>query len=435
MYRVILSILVPTFPLLAEISLTTERLEFGSGFAFETIPAPAINDLGGKARWSVIGGQADRNGGALKCLYDGKVPSGDDQPRENFFFSAGSNGGLIHVDFGETVELERITTFSRHFKNRGPQVYTLYGTKSDQKPDARAELTGKGWKKIAEVDTRRPGQPMGGRHGANLTGDFGQIRQLVFEIKPTERKTPFGLTFLSEIDLVQRDGPKLKWVPTGPKPKVIRFATRSGDFTFIVDATEAPQYAGWVEKELKPTVLEWYPKVVSLLPSKDYQAPSRVLMTFRNDVRPGIPAYANGSRVVLNAPWFKNQLKREAKGCVIHELVHVVQNYWSATKHNPNPSRTPTWVTEGIADYIRWFLFEPESKGAHYPPERIKKMKHDASYRISANFLDWVSRNHNKDIVPLINDAARHGRYDDSLWKKHTGKSVEELAEGWKSQS
>jgi hypothetical protein len=142
-----------------------------------------------------------------------------------------------------------------------------------------------------------------------------------------------------------------------------------------------------------------------------------------------------GSRVVMNAPWFKNQLNREAKGCVVHELVHVVQNYWHATKINPNPKRTPSWITEGIADYIRWFLYEPESKGAHYPPQRIKQMKHDASYRISANFIDWVSRNHNKELVHLINDAARHGRYEESLWKKHTGKSLGELAKDWKSQS
>lgn len=424
-----------TFPAVAEVAITTEQLTFGSGFAFDKIPGPAINDFATQAKWSLLSGRADRNGAPLDSLHDGKVPSGDDDPRANFFLAAGSDGGRILVDLGELVELERITTYSRHFKNRGPQVYTLYGTESAEPPPADANLTENGWRKVAVVDTRRPNSPMGGRHAANLTGEFGKLRQLVFEIKPTEKETPFGLTFFSEIDLVKRDGPKLEWTPTGPRAQVIRIATEAKDYSFIVDASEAPEYAEWVEKELKPVVLEWYPKIVAMLPSPDYEAPSEITLTFRNDVQPGTPAYATGSRVVMNAPWFKNQLDREAKGCVVHELVHVVQNYWLASRVNPNPNRTPSWITEGIADYIRWFLYEPDSKGAHYAPQRIKQMKHDASYRISANFIDWVSRNHNKELVRLINDAARHGRYDDSLWKKHTGKSLEELAKGWKSQS
>lgn len=430
-----LLLLLSTLLSIADLTVTTEQLTFGSGFTFEKIPGPSTNDLATEVKWSLLSGRADRNGAPLDCLHDGKLPSGDDDPRANFFFTSGSEGGRILVDLGEVIELERITTYSRHFKNRGPQVYTLYGTNSDQTPAPDSRLKNNGWKKLAEVDTRRPGQPMGGRHAANLTGDFGKLRQLVFEIKPTENGTPFGLTFFSEIDLVKRDGPKLELIPTGPKPQVIRFAAEAGDYAFIVDVSEAPQYAEWVTDDLKPILPEWYPKIVAMLPSPGYRAPSEITLTFRNDVQPGTPAYAVGSRIVMNAPWFKNQLEKEARGCVVHELVHVVQNYWLATKVNPNPQQTPSWITEGIADYIRWFLYEPESKGAQYPPEQIKEMRHDASYRISANFIDWVSRNHNKELVRLINDAARHGRYDDSLWKKHTGKTLEELAKGWKSQS
>lgn len=435
MYRSTLFMLLAAIPALADLTVTTEQLTFGSGFAFEKIPGPAVNDFAPQATWSTLRGRPDRDSAPLDSLHDGKVPAGDDDPRANFFFTAGSDGGRILVDLGGLTELERITTYSRHFKSRGPQVYTLFGTASDQAPNADTDLTTQGWQKMADVDTRQPDSPMGGRHAANLTGDFGKLRQLVFEIKPTEKETPFGLTFFSEIDLVKRNGPKLEWIPTGPKPKVIRFTTETKDYSFIVDASEAPQYAGWVETQLKPVVLEWYPKIVTMLPSPHYKAPSQITLTFRNDVQPGTPAYATGSRIVMSAPWFKNQLNREAKGCVVHELVHVVQNYWLASRVNPDPKRTPTWVTEGIADYIRWFLYEPESKGAHYPPERIKQMKHDASYRISANFIDWVSRNHNQELVRLINEAARQGRYHDSLWKKHTGQSLEELAKGWKSQS
>lgn len=428
------ALLATITPLIATAEITIEQQTFGSGFAFEKIASPATNDLGATAKWQILKGKPDRNGGRLAALNDGKVPSGDDEPRGNFFFAAGSDGGLIHVDLGKLETLERITTYSRHFKNRGPQVYDLYGSPSDKPADSEIDLTSDTWIKIASVDTRDPRRGMGGRHAASISGEIGRFRQLVFDIKPTEKKTPFGLTFFSEIDIVKAEGPELDFVPSGPLPKIIRFATDDKKYTFIVDASDAPQYVEWVKKDLSPVITEWYPRLVAMLPGKDYQAPTTVTLTFKNDVQKGIPAYATGSRITMNAPWFENQLTREAKGCVIHELVHVVQNYWLAPRLNPDPKRTPSWITEGIADYIRWFLYEPESKGALYSPSQIQRMKHDGSYRTSANFINWVVTTHSKDIVGLINTAARNGRYDPSLWKKHTGLTEQELAAGWKAQ-
>jgi hypothetical protein len=47
------------------------------------------------------------------------------------------------------------------------------------------------------------------------------------------------------------------------------------------------------------------------------------------------------------------------KGCVVHELCHVLQNYRQVLRVNPQATLSPAWVTEGLADYIRWFLYEP----------------------------------------------------------------------------
>ncbi|MEN8773811.1 MAG: basic secretory protein-like protein [Akkermansiaceae bacterium] len=418
----------------AKIQITTEQQVFGDSFAFENIPAPATNDLGAQAKWKIISGKADTNGGTIAAINDGKVPKNDDDPRTNFFFKSGSGGGLVHVDLGEAIELKRVTSYSRHFKNRGPQVYDLYASRSDKAPTNATDLGSKEWIKLATIDTRDTNRSMGGRHAASLTGEIGFYRQLAFDIKPTEKESPFGLTFFSEIDIIKVNGPDLHHLPVGPLPKVIRFATEDKKHSFAVDITNTPQHEKWIKAELSPVILEWYPKIIDLLSGEAYEAPAKVTLKFENDVPNGIPAYATGSVITLNATWFTNQLKKEAKGCVVHELVHVVQNYWLAPRLNPNPSRTPSWVTEGLADYIRWFLFEPESKGAHYTPTQIRKMKHDASYRISANFIDWVSRNYKENIASLINNAARNGRYDKSLWKKHTGLSIENLAKAWKSQ-
>ncbi|HSQ79505.1 MAG TPA: aminopeptidase P N-terminal domain-containing protein, partial [Candidatus Bathyarchaeia archaeon] len=40
-------------------------------------------------------------------------------------------------------------------------------------------------------------------------------------------------------------------------------------------------------------------------------------------------------------------LKGGAKGSVVHELAHVVQNYGVARRTNPSATRTPGWVVEG----------------------------------------------------------------------------------------
>ena len=36
----------------------------------------------------------------------------------------------------------------------------------------------------------------------------------------------------------------------------------------------------------------------------------------------------------------------------------------AARRNNPEHKPTPGWLTEGIPDYIRWFLYEPQSHGA-----------------------------------------------------------------------
>ena len=67
---------------------------------------------------------------------------------------------------------------------------------------------------------------------------------------------------------------------------------------------------------------------------------------------------------VRNKKWFRANLQGEAIGSVVHELVHVVQEYGRARRENPEATRSPGWLVEGLADYIRWFLYEPQSHGA-----------------------------------------------------------------------
>jgi hypothetical protein len=142
-------------------------------------------------------------------------------------------------------------------------------------------------------------------------------------------------------------------------------------------------------------------------------------------------AAASGTRIQCAARWFRGELDGEAKGAVVHELVHVVQQYGGG-RRNPNSTRPPGWLVEGIPDYIRWFLYEPESGGAEITSRNIANARHDASYRITANFLNWTVGEHGAEIIPKLNAAAREGRYNEDLWEEFTGSSLEKLSDEWK---
>jgi hypothetical protein len=258
---------------------------------------------------------------------------------------------------------------------------------------------------------------------------LGEYRYLLFDIESAKARDPQANTFFSEIDVVDANGP----APEGVTGKIVKtYPSPDGRYKYVVDATIAPDLAPWVEKELMPVVLEWYPKMVAMLPSDGYTAPENVVLEFRDDMG-GTPAYAAGSKLSMSAPWFRSQLKGEARGSVIHELVHIIQNYWRARATNPNPSPTPGWITEGIPDYVRWFIYEPQSKGAEITRGNIARSKYDDSYRTSASFLNWVVETHDKEFIRKLNAAAREGKYSEQIWKDSTGKSVEELGQDWKA--
>jgi len=217
--------------------------------------------------------------------------------------------------------------------------------------------------------------------------------------------------------------------------KGLEWDTKDGThYHFTFDTTVAPDLTEWTETKLLPIVKEWYPKLVAMLPSEGYTAPTNVTIKF-SDRMGGTPAAAGGGGISCNAQWFRKETNREAAGAVVHEMVHVVQNYGWGRQKNPNHTRTPGWIVEGIPDYIRWFLYEPQTHGADITARNISRAKYDANYRITGNFIDWTVRKYDKDLVRKLNAEARAGNYKDELWKDYTGKTVQELGDEWKKEN
>lgn len=428
-----------TAPAAAEVKVTTGYSAGGSGFKIDPVPSPATNDAAATAAFTLVEGERDRNGADLTALHDGKIPGGEDDPASNFFFSGGTKSGRIAVDLGAVIAVQTIASYSWHSGIRAPQVYKLYAAEGTAKefvaaPKGGTDPASCGWRFLASVDTRPKTGEGGGQHAVSIAGTgsspLGNFRHLLFDIRPSRENENFGQTFLSEIDVIDAKGPEIQRIKSAEK--ILKtFPTADGKYRFIIDASDAPDLSDWAEKKLIPVVHEWYPKMVAMLPSDGYTPPDEVLLHFKTDMK-GVPAYAGGNQVSLNAPWFRKELEREARGCVVHELVHVVQQYGRARVRNPRPARNPGWIVEGIPDYIRWFLYEPQSKGAEITDRNWERANYDSSYRVSANFFDWVVKTYPKDIVLKLNTACREGKYDPALWKEWTGKTVEELGADWK---
>jgi hypothetical protein len=254
----------------------------------------------------------------------------------------------------------------------------------------------------------------------------------------TESDDEFGNTFYSEIDIIDAATPPTA-IKNIPEPTIKEGIKTSeidgGKYRITIDTSKAPDLKDWAARELEPVVSEWYPKLIQLLPGRNFEPPKDVSISFRSG-HPGAPAATSNSRIVCSSDWFRHNLDGEAKGAVVHELVHVVQQYRTPKRSVPDFVRPPGWLVEGIPDYIRWFKYEPERHGADLVWMRTRKsnvgLKYDAGYRVSANFLNWVSVKYTMALVPEVNAALRDGKYNDGVWKHLTGHSVYELADEWK---
>src|SRR6266702_170900 len=146
-------------------------------FKFKNVPTPSKNDAATNARFTILDGERDDNGGDLDKLHDGKLPTEEDEPAENFFFNAGTESGRLRVDSGKLIEIKQVNTYSWHPNTRGPQVYKLYA--SDGKAadfNAKPATPEKsGWKLLAKVDTRPKDGEAGGQYGVSIADSEGSL--------------------------------------------------------------------------------------------------------------------------------------------------------------------------------------------------------------------------------------------------------------------
>jgi hypothetical protein len=184
---------------------------------------------------------------------------------------------------------------------------------------------------------------------------------------------------------------------------------------FIVDVSDAPEMQEWADKCIR-VCERAYPMINEQLASDGFRPARVVHMTLKK--MNGV-AYTGGTHITGAVKWFKDH--PDDVGAMVHETVHVVQAY----RGRGNPG----WLVEGVADYIRFFKYEP----GHVGPISADRSHYNGSYRVTASFLAYLVDTYDPQIVKKLNEAMRTGKYNDQLFKTYTGKDLEELDDQWRS--
>lgn len=192
---------------------------------------------------------------------------------------------------------------------------------------------------------------------------------------------------------------------------------------FEVDTISKGKYSLiWINKQadfdpvLKQKLIDTYfvnyPKL-----AKKYNKHTRKQVSFVIDPGYNGVAATAGGIVRYSPEWFKKN--PNDIDVVTHEVMHIVQGY-------PNGAG-PWWITEDIADYVRFTEGVDNASANWQLPDFNAKQKYTDSYRITARFFYWLDKRVKKNIIKALDQKMRTKKYNDSFWKQQTGQDLDQL--------
>ena len=166
---------------------------------------------------------------------------------------------------------------------------------------------------------------------------------------------------------------------------------------------------------------KWYPIIDKYLESEGHIPSGEFTIRAQST---GPIGWASGTTMGYNISWIAPGQRGEADwGMVAHEVVHFIQGY----RRGPGTG-VPFWIMEGIADFVRHALFEPEVPMRPVNPDNPERpVSYTQAYQISAGFLMWIADRYDLDIVPRLNVHGRHRTYSDEVFVTYTGYTHTEL--------
>ncbi|MEH6678901.1 MAG: basic secretory protein-like protein [Sediminicola sp.] len=186
--------------------------------------------------------------------------------------------------------------------------------------------------------------------------------------------------------------------------------TKKGKTLLFIN--QDPQLQEDTKEGLIKTYFKVFPKLV-----RDFNPATTDTITVTIDTSYDGVAYAHDGKITISSQWLHK--KPKDTDVITHEVMHIVQAY-------PNGSG-PGWLTEGIADYVR-YKYGVDNKGSEWSlPGYSEKQSYENSYRITARFLLWITKNYDKQFVRFMDAQMRNKAYSDHIWKERTGLQLEEL--------
>lgn len=167
-----------------------------------------------------------------------------------------------------------------------------------------------------------------------------------------------------------------------------------------------------VRERMIKTFFDVYPILV-----KTYNTKAAKEITFEIDTAYNGVAEASGTHVRYNPKWFHTNAGDI--DVVTHEIMHIVQNY-------PGDAG-PWWITEGIADYVRYVYGVDNAGGGWALPPYINGQHYSNGYRVTARFLVWMEKQVKPGIVKTLDRAMRTATYTDAIWQQEIGKNIDQL--------
>lgn len=217
---------------------------------------------------------------------------------------------------------------------------------------------------------------------------------------------PLILIALSETASAQRS-----WEDIESEGIVTRDTVSKNGFTLIF-INKDPQFSLKTKERMIDVFFTVYPKE-----AKTYNpSTSKKVICLIDPKYMGVAA-AGGGLIRVNPEWMRKN--PEDLDVLTHEAMHIIQSY-------PNGAG-PGWITEGIADYVR-FKLGVNNKAANWTlPEYKSTQRYTDAYRVTARFFLWIEKNYNDKIIKKLDHAMRTKTYTESFWVKETGKSVDTL--------
>jgi hypothetical protein len=154
-------------------------------------------------------------------------------------------------------------------------------------------------------------------------------------------------------------------------------------------------------------VKEWEPKVAALLGTAEAKRPKRLTIRFKD--MDGV-AFWNGKAITISTRYAAKH--QDDVMLVVHELTHVLQGYRGI----------PGWMTEGIADYVRFGVAEGGKFGIRLDPAKNKPRD---SYRVTG-YLILQAEKRSPGLVKKLHLAGVSGGDVEKVWAEHCGKTIDE---------